>query len=110
MDRNSSICLDICCHPVRSTLGIERYPMSMTDYTREQQLIDIALANKGYISVECASGFIQQITYDMQTGTLVTTIRGTNYPKFNVPFEVFVKYVNSDSKGCFYNDHIKFKY
>lgn len=78
-------------------------------YTREDQLIDMAAANDGKIAIETASSFVEVIGYDMRTHVCIVTIRGKEYIKKNISFETFVKFVNANSKGVFWNDVLRYK-
>lgn len=81
------------------------------EYDRASEIIDLAARNNGKVVFECASSFVRAIGYDMYTHTCVISLcyKGvvTEYPYFNMSFEFFVKFVDSGSKGTFYNDKIK---
>lgn len=83
----------------------------MDEYLREDELIDMASNNNGMIVIECASHFVRVIAYDMITHVCVVSLdyknKTTTYEYPNMAFEHFVKFVNSESKGVFYNDRVK---
>lgn len=80
-------------------------------YDRAAELIDIASCNDGMIIIECASSFVRCLAYDMVTHDCVISLdykgKTSEYHYYNMSFEFFVQFVDSESKGVFYNDKIK---
>ena len=57
------------------------------------------------------NSWIEHVSYNQETKALtVNTQRGDSYELQNVPKEMFYEFANSDSKGRFFNTHLKGKY
>lgn len=57
------------------------------------------------------SSAISRIEYNELTRELMVTFTsGRNYTYYGVPREVYVAFVNSSSKGQYFNDYIKDRY
>ena len=57
------------------------------------------------------STVIEMINYDTSEGCLIITFSdGDIYQYTNVPIEIYVGLVESESKGEYFNKHIKFKF
>jgi hypothetical protein len=92
----------------------------MVEQIRADQLMDRADPITGWIPpIECASGFVRSISYNIfdkqlriEINVKLSTKEWTaKYSYFNFPLELFVEFVNSTSKGSWYNTWVKtYKY
>ena len=55
------------------------------------------------------SSFVYEIGHDGDE-LLIVSLRGETYKYFGVPEWVFQNFLNADSKGSYYHQHIKGKY
>lgn len=64
----------------------------------------------GHITIEVGSSFIDALSYDLLTGALtVHFVNGDDAHYFDRSFNFFWQFVNSPSKGWFYNLHLRGK-
>lgn len=70
-----------------------------------------SLAVDGIIHVPVSSSAIDSLTFDTVASILVVTLNtGNDVAYMPYPFDEFVKFVNADSKGSFYNHYVKGHY
>jgi hypothetical protein len=62
------------------------------------------------VITEVKSKFIKEIGYDRDIKHLRVKIGDKHYDHFDVPEEVYVRFLNSESKGRFYNKNLRGKY
>ena len=53
------------------------------------------------------SSYIEQIAFDTYTRALVVTINGSDYIYLDISFQQFRSFITADSKGSFFNMHVK---
>jgi hypothetical protein len=70
-----------------------------------------ALKTDGVITIPVGSTCVDTLSYDTLTDVLVVSLNnGTDVAYMNYSFDEFVAFVNSDSKGSFYNHYVKGHY
>ena len=80
----------------------------MAEQYSEDELMKLATDNLIFISTD--SSFVEAISYDLKEHTVGVTVQGKDYEYANVPFNSFREFVNSESKGQFYNRYVKGKW
>ena len=53
------------------------------------------------------SSYIEQISFDTYTRALIVTINGSDYIYLDISFQQFRSFITADSKGSFFNMHVK---
>lgn len=59
--------------------------------------------------IPVSSSFIRAIGYDNST-LYVEMDTGQTYEHYQVPYDLFVAFINASSKGAFYNKYIRGKF
>jgi hypothetical protein len=80
----------------------------MTKQYSEETLRGMAVEGMVYISTD--SSFVQALSYDLRENAITATINDRESTYYNIPFSWFVEWVNSDSKGGYFNQYVKGKW
>jgi hypothetical protein len=87
---------------------IQSEEKDMAEQYTELELMRLATDNLIIISTD--SSFVEAVSYDLKQHTVGVTVQGKDYEYLNVPFDKFQEFVNSESKGSYFNRYVKGKW
>ena len=78
----------------------------MAEWSRETLM---ALSQDDIIYVEVSSTWIEAVSYDLKTSTVVVSSQHNrdDYTYYDRPFEDYLAFVNADSPGSFFNMYVR---